>query len=70
MNKERKGFIMPNLTELELENLRHIIGGHATVANKLDQYAQQCTDPQLKQMLQQDAQAARNTRQQLMSFLG
>lgn len=70
MNRERKVFIMPNLTELELENLRHIIGGHATVANKLDQYAQQCTDPQLKQMLQQDAQAARNTRQQLMSFLG
>ncbi|MDM5190643.1 hypothetical protein QUF99_25935 [Bacillus sp. DX4.1] len=61
---------MPNLTELELENLRHIIGGHGTVANKLDQYAQQCTDPQLKQMLQQDAQAARNTKQQLMSFLG
>jgi len=70
MTKERKVFIMPNLTELELENLRHLIGGHATVANKLDQYAQQCTDPQLKQMLQQDAQAARNTRQQLMSFLG
>ncbi|MEY8351654.1 hypothetical protein [Bacillus cereus] len=61
---------MPNLTELELENLRHLIGGHVTVANKLDQYAQQCTDPQLKQMLQQDAQAARNTKQQLMSFLG
>ncbi|EEM03373.1 hypothetical protein bmyco0002_42100 [Bacillus pseudomycoides] len=61
---------MPNLTELELENLRHLIGGHATVANKLDQYAHQCTDPQLKQMLQQDAQAARNTKQQLMSFLG
>lgn len=70
MNKERKVFIMPNLTELELENLRHLIGGHTTVANKLDQYAQQCTDPQLKQMLQQDAQAARNTKQQLMSFLG
>ncbi|WP_028403021.1 hypothetical protein [Ectobacillus panaciterrae] len=61
---------MQNLTELELENLRHLIGGHSTVANKLDEYAQQCTDPQLKQILQQDAQSARTTRQKLMTFLG
>ncbi len=43
---------MQNLTELEVENLRHLIGGHATIINKLEQYAQTCTDPQLKQMLQ------------------
>ncbi|MBO9130830.1 hypothetical protein [Bacillus sp. 165] len=61
---------MQHLTELELENLRHLIGGHETVANKLDQYAQACSDPMLKQMLQQDARAARNTKQTLMSFLG
>lgn len=61
---------MQNLTELEVENLRHLIGGHATIINKLDQYAQACTDPQLKQMLEKDAQDARNTKQQLMTFLG
>ena len=31
---------MQNLTELEVENLRHLIGGHATIINKLEQYAQ------------------------------
>lgn len=61
---------MQNLNELEVENLRHLIGGHGTVVNKLEQYAQNCTDPQLKAMLQKDAQDARNTKQQLMSFLG
>ncbi|RLL43672.1 hypothetical protein D8M04_12165 [Oceanobacillus piezotolerans] len=61
---------MNNLTELELENLRHIIGGHGMIANKLDAYAQSCTDPQLKAMLQKDAQDARQAKQQLMNFLG
>ncbi|WP_377888849.1 hypothetical protein [Alkalihalobacillus sp. R86527] len=61
---------MEQLNELELQNLRHMIGGHDTLANKLDTYAETCTCPQLKQMLQQDAQDARNTKQQLMSFLG
>ncbi|MCD8503048.1 MAG: hypothetical protein LRY71_17075 [Bacillaceae bacterium] len=57
------------LNELELQNLRHLIGGHGTVANKLEAYAQQCQDPQIKQMLQKDAQDAKTAQQQLMSFL-
>ncbi|MCA0985726.1 hypothetical protein [Guptibacillus algicola] len=61
---------MEQLNELELQNLRHMIGGHETLANKLDDYAATCTCPELKQMLQKDAQDARNTKQQLMSFLG
>ncbi|MFC4024633.1 hypothetical protein ACFOUV_12585 [Oceanobacillus longus] len=61
---------MNNLTELEVEHLRHIIGGHGTVATKLDNYAQSCTDPEFKTILQRDAQAARQAKQQLMSFLG
>ena len=59
-----------SLTELELENLRHIIGGHGTVVNKLETYAQQCSDPELKAILERDAQAARQTQQQLLTFLG
>ncbi|CAM4404694.1 hypothetical protein BAMA_16120 [Bacillus manliponensis] len=61
---------MHNLTELEVENLRHLIGGHGTIIHKLEQYAQNCTDPQLKSLLQKDIQDAQNTKQQLMSFLG
>ncbi|WP_088042644.1 hypothetical protein [Bacillus sp. EAC] len=58
-----------SLTELELENLRHIIGGHGTIVNKLEAYAEQCSDPELKSMLQRDAQAARQSQQQLLTFL-
>ncbi len=61
---------MNNLTELEVENLRHLIGGHTTVVNKLETYLQHCTDPQLKQMMQQDAQSAKTTKENLMNFLG
>ncbi|PGM55044.1 hypothetical protein [Bacillus sp. AFS053548] len=59
-----------SLTELELENLRHMIGGHSTIANKLEAYAQNCTDPELKTLLERDAQSAMESRQQLLNFLG
>jgi hypothetical protein len=57
------------LNQMELQNLRHIIGGHETIANKLEAYAQNCTDPQIKQLFQQDALAAKNAKQKLMTFL-
>jgi hypothetical protein len=60
---------LTQLTQMELQNLRHMIGSHETVANKLDAYAQNCNDSQLKQMFQQDAQAARQSKQKLMTFL-
>lgn len=60
---------MTQLNQMELQNLRHMIGGHETVANKLDAYAQQCSDAQLKQMFTQDASAARSSKQKLISFL-
>jgi len=60
---------MGNINELELQNLRHLIGGHESIANKLDAYAKQCTDQNIVQMLQCDAQDARNSKQKLMSFL-
>ncbi|MYL43883.1 hypothetical protein [Virgibacillus salexigens] len=59
-----------NLTELEVENLRSIIGSHGMIANKLDSYAQNCTDPQLKSMLQKDGQDARQAEQKLLGFFG
>jgi len=61
---------MNNLTELEVENLRHIIGSHGMIANKLDSYAQSCTDPQLKSMLTKDGQDARQAEQKLLGFFG
>ncbi len=60
---------MANLNQMELQNLRELIGSHETASNKLQSYAGQCSDPQLKQMLQQSAQSARSTRDKLISFL-
>ncbi|NLX77553.1 MAG: hypothetical protein GXZ01_09355 [Clostridiaceae bacterium] len=57
------------INELELQNLRHMIGAHDTCIKKLETYVQQCQDPQLKQMLQKDANDAKANKQKLMSFL-
>lgn len=57
------------LNQQELQNLRHLIGSHETAYQKLSTYAQQATDPKIKQMFQKSAQEAQNTKQKLMSFL-
>ena len=41
---------MADLTQIELENLRHIIGTQDTMYQKLNTYSAQCVDPQIKQM--------------------
>ena len=46
---------MANLNQLELQNLRHLIGAHCTIEKKLEFYASQCTDPTFKDMLTKDA---------------
>lgn len=60
---------MSQLNQMELQNLRHFIGSHETAAQKLNTYAQQCHDSQIKQMFQQSAQEALKTKQKFLSFL-
>ncbi|MFA9380347.1 MAG: spore coat protein [Acetanaerobacterium sp.] len=60
---------MSQLNHIELQNLRHLIGSHDTATEKMQTYAQQCQDPQVKQYFQQSAQDAQQTKQKLMSFL-
>lgn len=60
---------MADLNQMELQNLRHFIGAHGTIANKLDDMAQQCQDPNICQMLEEDANDARQSKQKLMTFL-
>ncbi len=60
---------MTQLNQLELQSLRHIIGSHDTAFEKLSQYAQQATDPQVKAFFTKSAQDAQATKRQLMSFL-
>jgi hypothetical protein len=65
-----KGAIyMTQLNKLEIQNLRHLIGSHETAYQKLSTYANQATDPQIKQLFQQSAQDAQNTKTKLLSLL-
>ena len=60
---------MADLTQVELQNLRHLIGAQDTSYQKLNTYAAQCVDPQIKQMFTKSAQDALNTKQKLLTFL-
>ena len=60
---------MADLTEAELQHLRHLIGSHETSYQKLNTYSAQAVDPQIKQMFSQAAQDSLNTKQKLMGFL-
>ena len=60
---------MADLTEAEVQHLRHLIGSHETSYQKLNTYSAQAVDPQIKQMFSQAAQDALNTKQKLLGFL-
>ena len=60
---------MADLNQLGLQNLRHLIGAHQNVYQKLNTYSSQAVDPQIKQLFAKSAQDALNTKQKLMSFL-
>ena len=60
---------MADLNQVELQNLRHLIGAHDTSYQKLNTYANQCVDPQIKQMFTKSAQDSLNTKQKLLTFL-
>ena len=47
---------MADLSEAELQNLRHLIGAHETSYKKLNAYSSQAVDPQIKQMFSKAAQ--------------
>ena len=60
---------MANLSQVELQNLRHFIGSATTCNAKLTDYANKAVDPQIKQLFTQAAQDSLNTKQTLISFL-
>ena len=60
---------MANLTQVELQNLKHLINTHETSYQKLNMYSSQAVDPQIKQLFTKSAQDALNTKQKLISFL-
>jgi len=60
---------MANISELDLQNLRHLIGGFETSRCKMQDYAQQASDPQVRQFFEKGAKSAMDNKQQLMKFL-
>lgn len=60
---------MTNLTELDLQNLRHLILGCETNHCKMQEYSKIAQDPKVQQFFQKSAQSAMQTKQQLMQFL-
>lgn len=60
---------MANLSELDLQNLRHLMGGYDTTHCKMKEYAEGATDPKVKQFFEKGAKSAMENKQALMKFL-
>jgi hypothetical protein len=60
---------MTNISELDLQNLRHLITGFDTTHCKMQEYATGASDHQVKQFFEKGARSAMDNKQQLMKFL-
>ena len=60
---------MAQLTQMELNTIKELVGLEDVNAKKFHLYAANCTDDQLKSILSQEAQQAFNNTQILMGFL-
>lgn len=60
---------MSDISELDLQNLRHLIGGFDTTRCKMQEYAKEAEDPKVKQFFEKGAHSAMENKQQLMKFL-
>ena len=60
---------MSEISILDLQNLRHLIGGYNTTHYKMTEYASQAQDPEIKKLFQDAADSAMKNKQELMRFL-
>ena len=60
---------MSEISILDLQNLRHLIGGYDTTHCKMQDYASQAQDPEVKNLFQDAADSAMKNKQDLMKFL-
>ncbi|MBQ2801004.1 MAG: hypothetical protein IJF03_06415 [Lachnospiraceae bacterium] len=60
---------MSNISELDLQNLRHLIAGYETTHCKMNEYASAATDQTVRQFFAKSAQSAMESKNQLMQFL-
>ena len=60
---------MTHLSELDLQNLRHLMGGYDTTHCKMKEYAEGAVAPEVKQFFEKGAKSAMENKQALMKFL-
>ena len=60
---------MTGLKQSELNSIREVVASHQTVSNKLSSYAEQISDPNIKQMFSQASTKARQAAQNLIQML-
>ena len=60
---------MSDLSVLDLQNLRHLIGGYDTSRCKMEDYASQAEDPEIKKLFQDAADSAMKNKQTLIKRL-
>ncbi len=60
---------MANITQVELNAIREVVGSHALISAKLGDYAKQCKDPQIKQMFKAGSEEAAMSADKLLKFL-
>ncbi|MDR2650002.1 MAG: hypothetical protein LBB94_09860 [Clostridiales bacterium] len=60
---------MPGYSHSELNSIREVVSSHQTTANKLNDYANQCQDQNIKQMFTTAAQDAAKSAQNLIQML-
>ena len=60
---------MADISILDLQNLRNLIGGFDTSHCKMQDYASQAQDPEVQKLFQDAAQSAMKNKQDLMKFL-
>lgn len=58
-----------NINQMELSHLKEIVSLHQNMAVKFDTFANQCQDPQLKQLFQKSAKEAQTTATNLINSL-
>ena len=60
---------MTNITQIELQNLKHLINCQNTIYQKLVNYADYAVDPQFKQAFNKAAQNSLTVKEKLLTFL-
>lgn len=68
-NSFKEAAVMSEISILDLQNLRHLIGGYSTTHCKMTDYASKTEDPEIKKLFQDAADSAMKNKQELMKFL-